>query len=327
MFGKLFTNILIKIAANNICSRGEFYPMKKTFFLLTLISLLSCNNDDDDDDIYFSNELKKRVLLIESYDPYVTSFVSDSIIEYYEDRLIVRRDYFAKQDKESGYVPYFNDFEYDMNNLLIKVNYYNDDDLSEKSSTLKYSYNGDNSIRKIEFQKTSPSNLSEGLYSFTYDYEYKSDTIKLLLFSSRNNQISNAEITYVVKGNLDTVFSVESNTMYLFNEQNDLYKTKYLGKASDQYFSYETNIRYGDNRQTLITNFFGTKLNAFIAYNPIIFNSFELSDSYTEEYYYKGDRADNFRIFNYTFDENNRLSEVKTSGSFAANQTIQYFYE
>ncbi len=297
--------------------------MKRTIFFLILILCISCKKNE----VLHSNNLKKRVILLESYDS-SGSFLSDSIIEFYKNKLIIEKKHFLKVDKESSYVLFYQNFEYNEEKLLTKVNTYNDVDLNDISSTTEYSYNGENNIQKIEYKKIRPSNLSDDLYNSKYDYEYISDTIKVYFETNKFNSLTTREEAYVVYGKIDSIFSKDSNTMTLFNEYNDPYRTKYLGAPNDTFFSYQTDVLYGENRQAIMSNSLGSKVNMFLIKDkPFRFYNFELSNNYTKEYFYKGNRADNFTKFNYIFDENNRLLEVETSGTIAGNAIIKYYYE
>ncbi len=117
------------------------------------------------------------MLIFESYDPY-GSYVSDSIIEYYKNKLIISKDYFRRLGKGDSYIPIFRTFDYNQDNLLIKINSYNDFNLNDHNFSTAYFYNKDNSIQKISSQKFKASNLFNNLYNKISYYEYKNDTIR-----------------------------------------------------------------------------------------------------------------------------------------------------
>ncbi len=298
--------------------------MKKIITFLCFVTLLSCNNDDK---LVISDDLIKRVILLESYDPYVSSYVSDSIIESYNNRVIVRKDHYLKLNKDASYVGFFQTYEYNAQNILIKTKSYNNFNLSEYYASSDYYYNEDDGIEKIEYNKFNSSNFSSTLANYTIHFDYQLDTVKSYQINHLNNDAKKDLKAYVVYGNLDSI-SLDNKWMHLFDSQNDLYAINCMGNDCDTY--YNAKYEYGNNREPLINNIFGNDLNLFLLRSPIEHYNLERARKYTEKVlsvYPTSDRNGDTRRFNYTFDENNRLIEVNTSGTFAANDIIRYYYE
>lgn len=297
--------------------------MKRVLIGVLVLFFMSCSEGES---VFHSTRLKKRVLLIESYDPNVSSFLSDSVIEHYKDKFITKRAYFRKFQLDDEFIPFYDAFTYNKKGILVENSTYNDKNLKDRFATKKYSYDEHDRIRKIVSEKTSPSNLSPILSNSITNFEYNLDTIRVHRTYTRNGETTNFQKTYVIKGNIDSIKIVEDNTVVLFNDKKDIYETRYLGDPNDTYFAYQTEIKYDGHKESLISNFLGNKLNAFlIEQSPINFFTFELSNNFVNQYYFKGVRADNVRRFNYVF-ENGQVSEVTTSGSFADNFTIKYYY-
>ena len=303
--------------------------MKKTIFFLNLILFISCNknNDNIDDNIkVVSNELKKRVLLLESWDPSVTSYVSDSIIEFYENKIIIRKDHYLKSNKDALYIGRFDTYEYNTNNYLIKVNHYNDINLNENYATSNYYYDHGN-IKNRNYNRYNPSNFSNTLVNYTTHFEYTLDTINRYDINHlNNNAVENSE-KHIVYGGLDSI-NTDNRWMYIFDNLKDINKTSCLGNDCNE--SYNTEYTYKNIREPLIDNIFGNDLNTFLIRVPFKYYYLEISRKQMTKIswiYPTNDRNGNTREYNYSFDEDNRLIEMYTGGTFAANDIIRYYYE
>ncbi|MFY0630727.1 MAG: hypothetical protein JXR05_10120 [Flavobacteriaceae bacterium] len=300
--------------------------MKKIILFLSLISLISCHKSD----LQFavSNDLQKRVIIIEGYDPYVTSYVSDSIIEYYQNKMILRKESYLKLNINAPYISTFSTYEYNANNYLVKIKNYNDIGLSDHYATSDYLYNESNKIAQVVFNRFSPSNFSNTLINNSTRFEYISDTIKTYSINHLNNDMSTNLKQYVVYGNLDSI-QADNKWMYIFDNQNHLDKINCVGNDCDTYYNQQ--YSYESNREPLINNMYGNDLNLFLLRQSTKYYWLETAKKYTSQILYiypTPDRNGEVRQFNYIFDENNRLIEMNTTGgTFAANDFIRYYYE
>lgn len=298
--------------------------MKNLFYIVLVIISLSCSSDADIEN-NVSNNLKNRLLLLKSYGQY-DFYVSDSIFEHYENRLIIKEEHFIKPWEDGPFYPYISVFEYNQNNLLDKEKLYVDLDTKEIIQTNTYYYNSDLSIEKVEYQRSKPSNLINNLFHYSYYYEYNSDTVKKYKINHLNGENKENEVIYVVKGDLDSIINITSNYLYLFDKQNDLYKVKYLGDSLDVW-SWQTDTYYGNEREPLIENFIGSKLNQFLMPDPIRYYDFELTNKYRESIFIHTHRTNEFIKYNYLFNAENYLpSEVSKGGTFYPGDVIKYFY-
>lgn len=297
--------------------------MKNLFFIALVFISISCSKNTDIEN-NVSNHLKNRLLLLELYGT-GRFYLRDSIFEHYENGLIVKKEHFLKPLEDSPFYPYFFIYEYNQNNLLEKVKLYIDIDTKEIIETKTYYYTSDLNIEKIDHQRTKPSLLSNNLFHSTIYYEYNLDTVRKYKINHLNGQKED-EVSYVVKGDLDSVINITSNYLYLFDKQNDLYKIEYLGDSLDVW-SWQTDIYYGDDREPLIENFTGSKLNQFLMPNPIKYYDFELTNKYRESMFIHTHRTNETIRYNYLFNGENYLpSQVIRGGTFYSGDVIKYFY-
>mgnify|MGYP001799573082 CR=1 FL=1 len=304
--------------------------MKKLTFFLLCVLCLSCGEDDADNETVISTELKTRVLISEvpDRDEQDITFVKDSVVESYENGLVTHIAHFFKFSHDTVFLPAYQSYEYSSSGLLSKVSSYSDPNLSVPYGTESYSYSDEGRIQKIEFQKIAPSNVSPRLFSYTYDYEYHSDTVNIYYNYVSDDRTTSSEDQYVIYGAIDSIYYEADYDMHYFNQENDLAQITFKGGPEDLVFFYNTDVQYGASRSPLISNFLGDKLNTFLARRtPIQYYDFETSASYVEEYFSTGPRSNSLLRFTYTFDEHNRVQEVYTSGTSAGKNTIRYYYD
>lgn len=286
--------------------------MKKIFLFFIITLLVSCRKDDE---MIISNELQKRVVI------YGTSEFADSTVQYCENKLIMREDFFYKSFSPTANT--YTTFEYNEQNLLIKKNYHRDSLLKEQFGSSTYYYNSDNSIDKVVYHKYKPSNLSANLFHNTTSYEYIGNTVKRYFIDHLQNDRKKLEYKGIIKK--DSII-IES-TLYLFDNDSDLYQVNFLGDPSDALFGYETTYKYLGKREPLLLNCTGT-LNSVFLQDPMEQYAFELSSKYFDEFFAKSTRSGNFQKFSYTFDKNNRVIEAKSTSSYnGGDVTIKYYYE
>ena len=298
--------------------------MKKLLFLFSLLLFFSCERME----MNISNDLKSRVLLISSYDPVVTSFVSDSIVEYYENKKIVEREYYWRQNLDDDFIGVFRTYEYNESNLLSKIRFFNDKDFLDEYATLEYRYDTQGAIQKIAYDKFAASIVSDNLSRTSNNFEYEADTIKRISVDHLDNDAITGTKNYIVYGDMDSIFLLDRFT-YVFNDQKDLILVNCTGMECDDTDT-KSFREYGDPREPLIDNILGSKLNLFIVGDPIRYFNFEISDYFQTQSYFiypNIQRNGESRVYNYIFDENDRLIEMRTTGSYAANDVIYYYYE
>lgn len=300
--------------------------MKKAIFFLNLILLISCARDNDDKVV--TNQLKKRVVLLESYDSNKgTTFVSDSVIETYENKMIVRKDHYFKTQSDSPYISRFDSYEYNANNYLIKSNSYNDINLNENYATTNYQYNEDGNIKNIVYNRFNPSNFSTTLSNTTTHFEYVFDTINRYVIDHMNNDNIIKSDKYIVYGNLESI-SENNNWIHRFDSLNDRNETNCLGNDCNTY--YNKLYVYENIRNPLIKNIFGNDLNNFIIRTSFEYYYLETARKRLTKIlsiYPTLEKNGEVVEFNYIFDNNNRLIEIYTTGSYLTKDIIKYYYE
>lgn len=299
--------------------------MKGIIFCLIALLYFSCS---DTSEVLTSNNLTKRVLLLESYDQSLQSgsYVSDSIVEYYENKLIFRRDHFYRRYNDP-FIGFYRTYIYDQNNVLLTIDGYNDTAVSEHYLSVNYSYNNDNNIQEIHSRKFMASNFSDNLYDITKYYEYDSDTIRTYSIDHLDSDTREDLKTYIVYGSLDSI-NEDNKWNYVFDNQIDLEEINCIGDDCDTYYNKE--YRYEDNREALISNMFGNDLNSFLLSSSFKYYNIELAKKYMDtilDIYPTNERNGNARKFNYRFDADNRLTEIRTSGSYATSDIIRYYYD
>ena len=295
--------------------------IKRILILLTLLWVFSCDNNEE---FVSFDGLQKRVILLESFDSQITTFVSDSIIEYYENRLIVRKDHYYKLAINAPFTALFQTYQYDrQNNLLKQIKSYNDFSLSDFYAISDYYYNEDNNITKISYDKFNPSNISSQLNNITTHFEYEENNIEKYSIDHLDNDSREDLKSYVVYGNIDSV-KVDDKWMYIFDNQNDISNINCVNDCLEYANSKYT---YKTTRESIITNSYGNDLNTFLLGSPVKYNGMEVARKYMDEvssFYPNIQRNGNYKKFNYVFDEDNRLIEVFTTGSSVTNDIIKY---
>ncbi|WP_378187447.1 hypothetical protein ACE939_03800 [Aquimarina sp. W85] len=295
--------------------------MKKILLFLFIVSLISCNNDEDQIEI-LSDNLKKR-LFVSRGDP--DTIGRDSIIEYYENKLITRSEYFLTYTQKT--YKRFNTYDYDANMLLTQINYFTDENLTNLYLTTTYFYDENFRVQKIVDVKFKTSNWGSKLYNYGTYYEYKSDTVRKYRVDHLDNDKILEEDLYLIRGNLDTIKNLKTNHIFLFDKQNDRYQKKYLGDPLDV-FSWQTDYTYGNEKKPLINNFFGNSLNVFLIKNhPIRYYIEEQTNKYLERVFLHAHRTNENIVFRYIVDAKNRPLEMRRDGSFYSGDVIKYFYK
>lgn len=288
--------------------------MKKTLLFLLIVSLISCNNDKDELELY-PDGLKKRVF-VSGWD--IDTYGSDSIVEYYEEKLIRRAEKYIRYRDELN--PMYLTYDFDSNMLLTHVNYHNDIDMTDLFATNTYVYDENLRIQKIEWKKIKASSLNDILSHHTTFYEYQGDTVRTYRID-HNKGTRDREGTWVIMGNLDSIKNVASNRMSIYNDQNDIIHTKYLGDPEDVY-SWYTEYSYGNAKEPLMHNFFGNRLNLFLIPNPIRYYHLELTSRYLERSVSLDHRTNEFFSYSYMLDAKNRPLEMRRR----YGDVITYFY-
>lgn len=155
--------------------------MNKLPLFLIFILFISCNEDSNEilgsEEVneIFSNELVKRVLILESFNG--STFGSDSIIEYYENKMMLNREYYYKVYQDDPYRRVFTTYSYNSDNYLIEENYFNDKELQDHFGATEYTYNANGNIKSHITNKFRPGNYSDDLYNRSTSFEYNEDTI------------------------------------------------------------------------------------------------------------------------------------------------------
>lgn len=294
--------------------------MKNTLLILLIVSFISCNNDEDQIEI-LSDNLRKRLIVGTVVPDEFTG--RDSIVEYYANKLITRSESFLKYTDRT--IEKYNTYDFDANILLTQINSFTDGNLSNLYQTTTYSYDENFRIQKIKNVKFKTSNYGPNLYNFGTYYEYKSDTVRRYKVNHFDNDKVVEEDLYLIKGNLDTIIDLKYNKMYLFDEQNDLYHLKYLGDSLVSSIFYAV-YNYGNEKEPIINNFFGNRLNLFLIkkqYHPIYFLTQEQNKKYLEHVFYKTDRTNDNDTWSYIFDSKNRPLEMRTN----FGGSVFYYYK
>ena len=268
--------------------------------------------------------MKNRLVLLHSHGTY-GSFVSDSIIEYYENKLIVRADLYRRWSEEGAYKQLYLTYNYNKDKLLTQRNLFTDSNLTNLYSTITYWYNKDMEIQKINSDKFKVSNISDKLYNWTMFYEYKSDTIKVYKVDHLDNDKRSEGATFKIKGSLDSIINLASNYLYIYDNQNDITKTEYLGDSLDVW-SWQQDYTYGNEKQPVMNNFFGNRINLILIPEPIPYYTMELSNKYLESVFIHTHRTNNIISYEYLTDANLRPLELRREGTFYRGDVIKYFY-
>lgn len=297
--------------------------MKKIIFFLIPVLFISCTNDDNE---FVSNELKKRVVLLERHDPSVGSYIADSIIESYKNKMIIGQEHYFKLNIDSTYKSRFETYEYNTKDYLIKISHYNDVNLNENYAITNFNYENGN-IKSRIYNRFSPSNFSNTLVHSTTHFEYDIDTInKYDIIHSNNDALESSE-EFIVYGSLDSIRK-NNRRMYVFNNLNDINETYCWGSDCDN--DADSQLTYRNEREPLIKNIFGNELNMFLIRSPFKHYYIETSKKWmtrAQSFFPRIER--NGRVVNYiySFDENNRLVEFYTSEISSTKDIIRYYYE
>lgn len=301
--------------------------MKKILLFLSIVSLISCNNDEDQIEILedqieiLSDNLKKRLFVGGGS---LDKWGRDSIVEYYENKLITKSEVFLKFTESTAAV--YKTYDFDANLLLTQINSFTDENLTNLYRTQTYFYDEDFRLQRIEDVKFKTSDWGPKLFKYGTYYEYKSDTVRRYRVDHLDNDKILEEDLYLIKGNLDTIKDLKSNYIFLFDEQNDRYQNKYLGDPLDVW-SWQTDYTYGNEKKPLINNFFGNSLNVFLIENyPIRYYIEEQTNKYLERVFLHTHRTNENVIFRYMVDAKNRPLEMRRGGTFYAGDVIKYFY-
>ena len=300
--------------------------MRKIIFIFISSLLIYCCNNDDSSPA--TNDIKKRVITLESYNSNLSnSFISDSIIEYYDSKKIIRKDVYYKSSNNNPYISVFNIYEHNGDNLLTRIKSHTDINLTNHYRTIDYNDNYD--IQNVVSNKFSTSNLSSTLFNKTIHYEYILDTIKNYSIDHLNNDFREDLKTYITYGNLDSINS-NNDWMYIYDNQNDITAINCLGNNYNCNETYEILNEYGNNREPLIDNTYGNKLNLFLLGSQATYGTIENTKRYLNKVHSifpTPERNNNVRIYNYIFDEDNRLIEVYTTGTYLSIDRIKYYYQ
>ncbi len=299
--------------------------MKNVILCLVFLSLISCNNDDVNT-LSISNNLKQRLVLVESSVNAYPPYTRDSIIQYYENKFIVRQDFYQKPDADSPYIGYYLAYHYNEDNYLVSINFYNDNSLNDHFATRNYTFiNG--AIHQVHYNKFNASNFSNILIDRTTHYEYRMDTISRYDINHLDNESVSNEYTYIAYGDLDSL-SINNQIMYYYDDNNDFSESKCIRDDCTDY----SNIKYeyGDTREPMVENLFGSELNSIIINSPVSKYHVETVKKYmTYNYTYFPfieRNGENFR-YNYVFDDDDRLEEIQASGTLRRDYIIKYYYE
>jgi len=285
--------------------------MKRTLLFLLIVFLISCNNDKDELELY-PDGLKKRVFVG------IDGPSSDSIVEYYEDRLITRAEWYTLNN--NNIIVRYITYDFNSNMLLTQVNFYNDKDLTDLRSRTTYFYDENLRIQKIEYKDSKPTIVSpnDQPYHGTKFYEYQEDTVRTYEINNYRDT-RYREWEWVIMGNLDSIMNVTNDHLSLFNDQNDLIQIKYLGDPEDGY-SLEEHYSYGNTKEPLMHNFFGNRLNLFLIPDPIRYYQLELTSRYLE-LRSNPDQGYEIKRYRYMVDAKNQPLEMRSGGD-----VITYFY-
>lgn len=297
--------------------------MKKLLYFLGVVLLFSCSKNEVEEIPAVSNNLKQRVVIINSFNGYV----SDSIVEHYSKKMLSKVDSYVKTSATTDYIPFHYTFEYNDKNMVSKVKYYNDKALTQHYATIDYFYNADDRITKVTLNRFSPSNLTNKPSHNSTFFELSQNTLISYRIDHLDGDSRKDLNTYVIYGNID---SVQSNNKWIsiFDNENDITNVNCIGNDCDTY--YNAVYKYQSNREPLVTNIYGNSLNTFLLGYPSKYLRLEYSKKYTyqvQSLYPNNNRNGNTREFSYIFDENNRLIKVEIGGTFATTNEIRYYYE
>lgn len=295
--------------------------MKKNILLFSVLALLiiACENESSRIEPT-SNELKTKVK--KYYGGYTgtdTNYLTDSLTEFYENKLLVKREnwYYATPNEYLSYTSYF---EYDSNDLL-KVRKVYDNNKNILRILVNYEYDSNSNIIKVKSVRENFPSYNLDSINRTTVYEYKGDTIKKIFINNIDN--TSTITAYLTENNLITKSKIltEHPTSYFYDGDNNLIKS--VNNNEDNLLSNENIYSYGESKLPIIKNRFGTLRNHFLTAGI----NHDLATKYlTRIEYVHPHRGTNYNDYLYTFDDNDRLISVKTKGSFLAYTTIDYDY-
>jgi len=294
-----------------------------------LALLFSCKKDT----MNMTDPLKKRVVIIEDFifpaaPSGETKYVADSIVEYYDNKRIIDREFYTREEYDADFDSVFMRYEYSAQGLLSKVRFYNDLGQEDDYALQTYSYNGQSEIEDITYEKFSSSNLSDNLSHTSTSFNYVANTIERTKVNHLNNDSIIGSNQFVLYGNIDSIYLPDTYA-YNFDNQDDLSSIICTGSNCDS-LTINWYYEYGSSRVPLVENSFGSRLNLFLAGEPFVYHNFEISEKYLQKRYYNYPyvlRNGNTRVYEYIFDDEGRLTEAIAGGSYSFGHVVRYYYE
>jgi hypothetical protein len=297
--------------------------------IIVLIIFFSCNNDDDSNEPP-SSDLIKRVATFETdfNAPYV--FALDSVIEYIENKKVIRKESYHRTGYDASFIVSFTVFNYDSDNNLIERKNYTDINTTNHYSNIIYNYNENNEILSTVQNKFAPSNYGSTLYHTTKHYEYILDTIKTYSIDHLDNDFREDLTTYITYGNLDSI-NDNNDFMHIFDSQNNLIARNCLGNNYDCEETYNGLFQYGNSRELIVENpFYNNKVNLFLLGQPTFLGHWDYYTNYIDivsSVYPTPERNNEYTYYNYIFDDNERLIESYSSSVGTTTRRVRYYYD